>query len=201
MSYLGLPVLAGVVAVHRGVHGARQWWWSGWPTSRCATRRALNVLITAIGVSYFLQNAALHPHGVRPQERSRRCMSLPALRLFDGAAHHLGDGGHHDPGVRGHHGGADALHLEDEDGQGHARLLRGPRRRAAHGHQRERHHLDGVRHRVGARGHRRRAHVRGVPDAHAHDGLHARHQGLHGGGARRHRVHPGRRRSAACCSA
>ena len=49
----------GVAAGHGGVH--RRWAWSssGWPISRCAQAPSLAVLITAIGVSYFLQNSAL----------------------------------------------------------------------------------------------------------------------------------------------
>ena len=45
---------------------------------------SLNVLITAIGVSYFLQNAALLIMGSDPKSFSS-IISLPAINLFDGS--------------------------------------------------------------------------------------------------------------------
>ena len=83
MTYLGLPVIAGVVLSIIGCTVL------GIVMERLAYKPlrnapSLNVLITAIGVSYFLQNAALILMGSDPKSFSS-IISLPALRLFDGA--------------------------------------------------------------------------------------------------------------------
>ena len=44
---------------------------SGWPISRCVRRRALAVLITAIGVSYLLQNSCAADLGFRAEQPCR----------------------------------------------------------------------------------------------------------------------------------
>ena len=65
---------------------------------------SLAVLITAIGVSYFLQNAALLLWSSRPSE------------------HLLRDFGDH-CGLYRDHGVPDPVHRQDQDGQGHARRV------------------------------------------------------------------------------
>ena len=82
ISYLGLPALAGVVLSVAGCTLL------GIVMERLAYKPlrnapSLNVLITAIGVSYFLQNAALLVMGSDPKSFSS-IISLPAMRLFDG---------------------------------------------------------------------------------------------------------------------
>ena len=82
VSYLGLPVLAGIVLSVVGCTAL------GIVVERLAYKPlrnapSLNVLITAIGVSYFLQNAALLIMGSDPKSFSG-ILSLPALQLFDG---------------------------------------------------------------------------------------------------------------------
>ena len=90
------------------------WAWSssGWPTSRCAQAPSLAVLITAIGVSYFLQNAAQlliwgsDPEELYPSVVTHRLRSTLIGRLSCG---------HHQRArivtvlaMYRHHGGADA---------------------------------------------------------------------------------------------
>lgn len=82
VSYLGLPVLAGIALSVVGCTVL------GIVVERLAYKPlrnapSLNVLITAIGVSYFLQNAALIIMGSNPKSFSG-ILSLPALQLFDG---------------------------------------------------------------------------------------------------------------------
>ncbi len=82
VTYLGVPVIAGVALSVVGCTVL------GIVVERLAykplrTAPSLNVLITAIGVSYFLQNAALIIMGSNPKSFSS-ILSLPALSLFDG---------------------------------------------------------------------------------------------------------------------
>ena len=82
VSYLGLPVIAGILLSVVGCTVL------GIVIERLAYKPlrsapSLNVLITAIGVSYFLQNAALLIMGSDPKSFSM-ILSLPALHLFDG---------------------------------------------------------------------------------------------------------------------
>ncbi len=82
VSYLGLPALAGVLLSVVGCTVL------GIVVERLAYKPlrnapSLNVLITAIGVSYFLQNAALIIMGSDPKSFSS-IIALPALQLFDG---------------------------------------------------------------------------------------------------------------------
>ena len=82
ISYLGLPAIAAVLLAVVGCTVL------GIVVERLAYKPlrdapSLNVLITAIGVSYFLQNAALIIMGSDPKSFSS-IISLPALRLFDG---------------------------------------------------------------------------------------------------------------------
>ena len=74
---------------------------------------SLAVLITAIGVSYFLQNSALLIWGRGRVQALRR-------QAYD-LLHRASDG----RDVPCHHGGADLLHWQDQDGQGYARRVRG----------------------------------------------------------------------------
>ena len=83
VSYLGLHPLLGVLLSIVGCTVL------GMVVERLAYKPlrnapSLNVLITAIGVSYFLQNAALLIMGSDPKSFSS-IISLPALNLFDGA--------------------------------------------------------------------------------------------------------------------
>ena len=84
---------------------------------------SLAVLITAIGVSYFLQNSALLIWGANPKAYSPVVDGrVQALRrqAYD-LLHRASDG----RDVPCHHGGADLLHRQDQDGQGYARRVRG----------------------------------------------------------------------------
>ena len=81
-SYMGLPPIAGVllaviVCTLLGIFIEKL----AYKPLRSAT--SLAVLITAIGVSYFLQNAALLIFGSAPKVFSS-VIDLPALKLFDG---------------------------------------------------------------------------------------------------------------------
>ncbi len=81
-NYLGLPSLVGVimaiiVCTLLGIFIEKL----AYKPLRSAT--SLAVLITAIGVSYFLQNAALLIFGSAPKVFTS-VVDLPALRLFDG---------------------------------------------------------------------------------------------------------------------
>ena len=81
-SYLGLPPIAGIVlavivCTLLGIFIEKL----AYKPLRSAT--SLAVLITAIGVSYFLQNAALLIFGSAPKVFSS-VIALPALKLFDG---------------------------------------------------------------------------------------------------------------------
>ena len=59
------------------------WRSNDWPTSRCAAAPSLAVLITAIGVSYFLQNAALLVWTSNPKSFSS-VVTGGAISLFGG---------------------------------------------------------------------------------------------------------------------
>ena len=67
-------LLAVIVCTAAGHHRS-----SGWPTSLCAPAPSLAVLITAIGVSYFLQNAALLIWSAPTPRASPIVAGLPAL--------------------------------------------------------------------------------------------------------------------------
>ena len=101
---------------------------------------SLDVLITAIGVSYFLQNAALLIWG-SDTKSFPSVVNLPSVSLFDGQLVVSAITICHGHRGRRRHGWPHDVHGQDPHGQGHARLLRGPRRRHAHGHQRELDHL------------------------------------------------------------
>ena len=110
--------------------------------------------------------------------------------VFRRAALHLLRHHRHHRHLRGHHAGSDLVYGQDPHGQGHARLLGGQGGRAADGDQRRCHDLHDLRHRLGAGCRGGGAALLRLPDPDADDGFHARHQGLHGGGLRRHRLHP-----------
>ncbi len=95
---------------------------------------SLAVLITAIGVSYFLQNAALllwssSPKYFTPIVGSGSAEGGPAEHLLC----HPGD----HPGLCGYYVLPDPVHRQNQDGQGHAGGVRGQGRGPAHGHQRQ----------------------------------------------------------------
>ena len=78
---------------------------------------SLAVLITAIGVSYFLQNAALLIWSSNPKSFPNRAgLQVLHHRLCH---HHQHRPAHHCR-LRGHHDRPDAVHQQDQDGQGHA---------------------------------------------------------------------------------
>ena len=85
---------------------------------------SLAVLITAIGVSYFLQNSALLIWKAAAQCLSPRDRAATAS-LFGGQLYHLLHFAPDHRGLRRHHGRADHLRQQEQDGQGHACLLRG----------------------------------------------------------------------------
>ena len=82
---------------------------------------SLAVLITAIGVSYFLQNAAQLIWTAAPKVYTPVVSGQPERGR---AVHPLCVPADH-RGVHHHHGGPDHLYQQEQDGQGHAGLLRG----------------------------------------------------------------------------
>ena len=149
---------------------------------------SLAVLITAIGVSYFLQNAAQLLFGANPKNFTP--VVSGQLTLFDGQLRisyvalltitacvviMLG-----------------LTAFTGKSKMGKAGLLGGPGRSPADGHQRQRHHLYDLCHRFRPGGHRRGIAVLLLSGAPAHHRLHARHQSLHRCGVRRYRLHPRR---------
>ena len=126
------PPIVGVILGHDRLHRARHRRSNGWRISRCATAPSLAVLITAIGVSYFLQNAALLLWGSSPvvfpnfftsaSGRDRLCplrrcscvLSYVALVTIAVCVVIMV--------------ALSLLHQQDQNGQGHAR--RAPRTRA-----------------------------------------------------------------------
>ncbi len=115
----------------------------------------LAVLITAIGVSYFLQNSALLIFGANPKAYSP--VVSGTLQLFGGQL--------------------SISYVSLLTVACCIVIMVGLT-------------LPDLRHRLGAGRRRRGAAVLLLPDAHAHHRLHARHQGLHRGRLRRHRLHP-----------
>ncbi len=108
VSYLGLPAIAGVLLSIVGCTVL------GIVIERLAYKPlrnapSLNVLITAIGVSYFLQNAALLIMGSDPKSFSS-IISLPGAPSVRWPAYHQRHGRDHHLGMRGHHGGAHHVH-------------------------------------------------------------------------------------------
>ena len=67
MQYLGLSADRGGSDCDGGLHDAGHAASNGWRTSRCAQAPSLAVLITAIGMSYLLQNLALLIWGSNPK--------------------------------------------------------------------------------------------------------------------------------------
>ena len=138
----------------------------------------LSILITAIGVSYFLENGAQLVFGadakVVPAYTELTTVQLGGLSLsFPSILTVPGDG----RGNRGAHRGGP----EDQARQGHARRVRGHGRGSPHGHQRQHHDLLHLCRGLRARRHRRRALRDGLHPGHAHHGHDARHQGVRGG--------------------
>ena len=114
MFYLGLPsivavLMAVVVCTVLGIVIERL----AYKPLRSAP--SLAVLITAIGVSYFLQNSALLIW--KAAARSYPPVVTGAVKIFGVASHDRGLRRHHD---RPHH-----VRQQEQDGQGHACLLGG----------------------------------------------------------------------------
>ena len=85
---------------------------------------SLAVLITAIGVSYLLQNAALLIWGSSPKMFTSVVggpADRPVRRPDHAGAGHLGDRAE----LSGYHGGAGAVHRPHQNGHGDARRVRG----------------------------------------------------------------------------
>ena len=122
MSYLGLPalpaaLLAMLACTVLGIIIERL----AYKPLRSAP--SLAVLITAIGVSYFLQNSALLIWKAAP--KSYPAVVSGSAEFFGGElkrALHLPPHHRHLPC---HHAGAHHLRLQEQDGQGHAGLQRG----------------------------------------------------------------------------
>ena len=148
---------------------------------------SLAVLITAIGVSYLLQNLALLVFGPNPMSFPS-FVSIPSISLFDGQLILTGETivtvlaniiimlvltfftSHTKMGK--------AMRAVSED-RSAAELM---------GNQGERDDFPDLRHRQRAGGDCGRAALLHLPHADAHDGFHAGHQGVHGGCFRRHRI-------------
>ena len=97
---------------------------NAWPTSPCGRPGLWRCLITAIGVSYLLQNMALLIFGSEQKRTFRTDLDLPALKL--GRRHDR----RHYPGHAGcdrsHHDRADRCSsIRPKHWQGDARRLRG----------------------------------------------------------------------------
>ena len=95
----------------------------GWPISRLRKAPSLAVLITAIGVSYFLQNSALLIWGSAP--KSYPSVHPRLAHLMDGQLVISGGTDRHRAGQYRHHGRADAFIPGTQVRQGDARRVRG----------------------------------------------------------------------------
>jgi len=187
MFYLGLPsivavLMAVVVCTVLGIVIERL----AYKPLRSAP--SLAVLITAIGVSYFLQNSALLIW--KAAARSYPPVVTGAVKIFGGkltvsyvslltiaACVVIMIG---------------LTTFVNKSKMGKAMRACSEDKAAAQLMGINVNHFCNVRHRLGARRHRRRAALLVQYVAHADDWLHARHQGLHRGGVRRHRLHPRR---------
>ena len=150
---------------------------------------SLAVLITAIGVSYFLQNSALLLWTSNPKSFSS-VVGTGSIKLLDGQLTIT-----HVALVTVAACIVIMLGLtwftgHTTHGQGHAGLFGGQGGCPAHGHQREQHHLHDLCHRLRPGSHRRCAALLHLPLPHAHHRRPARHQGLYRRRLRRHRLHP-----------
>ncbi len=158
----------------------------------------LAVLITAIGVSYFLQNARCSCGPPTPRCFSSVVPEGSVSSRWRPAHHSLCDLGDHRR-LHRHRTGAGVVHRQDQDGQGHAGLLRGQGRCPAHGHQRGRDDLHDVRHRLRPCRGRGRAALLGVSDARPTTGSMPGIKAFHRRRVRRYRLHSPARCSADCC--
>ncbi len=149
---------------------------------------SLAVLITAIGVSYFLQNAAQLIWGASPRSYTpiisgslnAGTLSISYVSLLTIVMCIVIMAGLTAFTSKSKMGKAMRACSEDK---GAAQLM---------GINVNRTISANLCHRQRARGHRRSAALLLQHLAHAHNRLHARHQGLHGGGVRRYRLHPRR---------
>ncbi len=187
-TYLGWPawmgvVLAIIVCTVLGMAIERLAY------SRCAAP-SLAVLITAIGVSYFLQNAALLIWTSNPKSFSS-VVTGEAISLFGGQIQISRVTLVIVFSLRCHHGRAHAVHRQEQGRHRDARGIRGQGRGPADGHQCQHDHFHHLCHRLGSRRYRRRAALLRLPDPDADDRLPARHQGLHRSRIRRHRLDSG----------
>ena len=162
-------------------------------------RRAprLAPLITAIGVSILLQTLAMmywgrryhtFPEIIRPERHEILGAVITDLQIADHR------------GVRPDHGRAAAAGALHAAGARHAGDLGEPAGGRADGRQHQQDHLRHVHHRFRAGGGGRLAGQRQLRHRPVHHGLHARPEGLHGGGARAVSAISAAPCWAACCS-
>ena len=121
-SYMGMPAIVSVLAAV-AVCTALGILIEGLAYKPLRQAGPLAVLITAIGVSYFLQNAAQLVWGATPKNFTS-IVSFPvpeSLKRLQRLGRLARDRGR----VPGHHGRSHVVHRKDQDGQGHACLLRG----------------------------------------------------------------------------
>ena len=110
---------------------------------------SLAVLITAIGVSYLLQNVALLIWGSTPKNFTSVVQRRLDLALRRHADHHQRDD-FDGAGEHRHHDRADRLHQQDEDRKAMRAVSEDKGAAELMGHQRQRHDLDHLRDRLGA---------------------------------------------------
>ncbi len=157
-------------------------------------------LISAIGMSIFLQNAVM-----LSQDSKRKGHPDPAarqLRVRRKQHERRGDLLYADPDLRRHLPGdvrPHPVHLPLSPGPRLPRLRRGPEDDQPAGYQQQQHHRPHLRHRRRPGRRRRGAAGHAVRRDQPRDRLPRRDQGVHRRGARRHRQHPRRhaRRPAA----
>lgn len=160
-TYLGWPawmgvVLAVIVCTALGVVIERL----AYKPLRMAP--SLAVLITAIGVSYFLQNAALLIWSSNPKTFTS-VVTGEALSVRRSDADLQGDARCH-CSLRCHHGRSDAVHRQEQGRHGDACGFRGQGCGPADGHQRQHDHFHHLCHRLGSCRYRGRAAVLRVSD-------------------------------------
>ena len=114
------------------------------------------MLITAIGVSYFLQNVALLIYGANTKSFTS-VVTIPALKLMDGKLVISGETIVTVLACLIIMAGLMTFMKYSKSGQRHAGSIRGQRRRAADGRQCQRDHCPDLRDRFCPGGHRRRA--------------------------------------------
>lgn len=150
----------------------------------------LSVLITAIGVSYLLQNVALLLFGADTKSFTS-VVTIPALKFADGAITVTGET-RDDRFLYRDHDWTYHLYQQDEGRPGHARRIGRPRCRHPDGGKRKRNYCAHIRDRLRPRCRGRCFTLLRLPVPDSLHRIHARHQGLRGSRIRRNRFHPRR---------